>query len=250
MSRQMRRDCPPCRALTSINSDQHSLTFRLGAPSLSHSSRIYSQTWPINRARSLARSHPLVSRLLSPHRRSRWATPLTARGPTVVVRPSSSCTSVPPAVPPFPRRHIDFLSPFPTLLSAPYSQSAPPYLPRPLLLQAGARSLPSALYMHHPSELMTSLKGWLQSKVCILSNILSAFVLLPQPAAAASPKGSDLIYNILKWMGNYQAVLVQIQIRKTAARNRYVRIDAIGTSFNGGSWRSRRWRRHSPSLFF
>lgn len=89
---------------------------------------------------------------------------------------------------------------------------------------------------------MTSLKGWLQSKVCILSNILSAFVLLPQPAAAAaaSPKGSDLIYNILKWMGNYQAVLVQIQIRKTAARNRYVRIDAIGTSLNGGSWRSRR----------
>lgn len=93
--------------------------------------------------------------------------------------------------------------------------------------------------MHHPSELMTSLKGWLQSKVCILSNILSAFVLLPQPAAA-SPKGSDLIYNVLKWMGNYQALLVQIQIRKTAARNQYARIDAIGTSFNGGSWRSRR----------
>lgn len=78
---------------------------------------------------ALARSHPLVSRLLSPHRRSRWATPLTARPTAVVARTSSSCTSVPPAVPPFPRRHIDFLSPFPTLLSAPYSQSAPPSLP-------------------------------------------------------------------------------------------------------------------------
>lgn len=76
---------------------------------------------------------------------------------------------------------------------------------------ACTRSLPSALYMHHPSKLMTSLKGLLQYKVCILSNILSAFVLLPPPCF---PKGSDFIYNILKWMGNYQAVLVIVQIKK------------------------------------
>lgn len=98
--------------------------------------------------------------------------------------------------------HIDFLSPFPTLLVLLILKVHHP---------ACTRSLPSALYMHHPSKLMTSLKGLLQYKVCFLSNILSAFVLLPPPR---SPKGSDLIYNILKWMGNYQAVLVQGQIKK------------------------------------
>lgn len=91
--------------------------------------------------------------------------------------------------------------------------------------------------MHHPSKLMTSLKGLLQYKVCILSNILSAFVLLPPPR---SPKGSDLIYNILKWMTNYQAVLVQVQIKadgeKAAACHQYVKIKPIGMYFHGNSW--------------
>lgn len=103
----------------------------------------------------------------------------------------------PPASLPSVPCHIDFLSPF----SAPFSKCTHP---------ACTRSLPSALYMHHPSKLMTSLKGLLQYKVCILSNILSAFVPLPPPCF---PKDSDFIYNMLKWMGNYQAVLVQVQIK-------------------------------------
>lgn len=49
-------------------------------------------------------------------------------------------------------------------------------------------TLPSALHMHHPSKLMTSLKGLLQYKVCILSNILSAFVLPALPPSIVLPK--------------------------------------------------------------
>lgn len=69
-----------------------------------------------------------------------------------------------------------------------------------------------ALYMHPPAKLMTSLKGWAQDKVCILSNIVSAFVASSPPP---TPKSLGvhplyLIYNILKSTGknNYWAEML------------------------------------------